>query len=202
MDNMKIMLLLGSIRVGRQSHKIAYYLQRQLNRYEGVDAEVADLMEYQLPAMEERYGIHPNPPAIVKELGEKIKSAGALILISPEYGGSYSGVLKNAVDYFGRQMSGKPIGVVTTSGGKLGGINASHQVQNLILAIMGFPMPKKLLVPMIQDAFDDQWEPVDEDLVKNTALFISEFLAFASSIIAKGRGQFKIPLKEKVLAEH
>lgn len=200
MHDLKIILLLGSIRLGRQSHKVAHILERRLNAYAGVDAEIADLQECRLPMMEERYGIHPDPPEVVKELGEKIRQADAIILISPEYGGSYSGVLKNAVDYFGRQLAGKPIGVATTSAGQLGGINASHQLQHLILGLGAYPMPKKLLVPAVHENPGNGYAVEDGPLTDNARQFVEEFLPFARAISAKRQGQFRTPSREELSA--
>lgn len=200
MQTLKVLLLLGSIRLGRQSHKAAYLLQYRLNREPGIEAELADLLDYPLPMMEERYGIHPDPADLVKTLGEKIARADAIILISPEYAGSYSGVLKNAVDYFGRQMSGKPIGVVATSAGRLGGINASHQLQNLVLAIMAYPMPRKLLIPQVQEAITEDLK-VTEEFAGNVTSFLTEFLEFAQAVTAKRQGAFRQSSPGKQLAE-
>lgn len=191
MKPFKTLLVVGSVRLGRQSHKIASYLEQLFREYDGIEVEILDLIDYPLPMMEERYGILPNPSELVREVGERIRAADAAILVSPEYGGSFSGVLKNAIDLFGRQLSDKPIGVVTTSGGKLGGVNASHHLQNLILSIRSFPMPQKLLVPMIQDAFDENGQPIGAELAKGSELFIGEFLEFASAITARRRGVFK-----------
>jgi NAD(P)H-dependent FMN reductase len=200
MQPLKVLLLLGSIRLGRQSHKAAYLLQYKLNRETGVDAELADLMDYPLPMMEERYGVHPDPTASVRSLGEKIQRADAMVFISPEYAGSYSGVLKNAVDYFGRQMSGKPIAVVATSAGRLGGINASHQLQHLILAIMAYPMPRKLLIPQVQDTITEDLKVTAEFGGQVTA-FIGEFLEFARAITAKRQGTFRPPAPDRQVAK-
>lgn len=193
MRKINILLVLGSVRLGRQSHKIAFYLQNLLNQYEGVEAQVLDLLAHPLPMMEERYDTHPDPSLAVRETGEQVKGSDALVFITPEYNGSYSGVLKNAVDHFGRQMSGKPIAVVSTSGGKLGGINASTQLQQLILSIGSYPMPLKLLVPLIHQSFNDQLEPVSPELLQHSGHFVEVFLEFARAVTAKREGKFKSP---------
>jgi azobenzene reductase len=180
---MRIAIILGSIRTGRQSHKIAYYLQNQL-QHRDIQVEMIDLLYNQLPLMEERIGRNAAHPAVVDEVGKKLKQADAFILVTPEYHGSYSGVLKNMLDYYWAEFSKKPVGVVTTAGGKMGGINASIQLQHLVLSMGSFPLPVKLLVPEIQHAFDDSFNPQNETVVKATDRFLNEFLWFAGAITA------------------
>ncbi|MEO7049601.1 MAG: NAD(P)H-dependent oxidoreductase, partial [Ferruginibacter sp.] len=93
--NMNVTILLGSIRIGRKSHQIAYYLKEKLQKI-GINSHLIDLMESPLPLMEERVGYHPHLPEMVHLASQKLKEADALIFISPEYHGSFSGVLKNA----------------------------------------------------------------------------------------------------------
>lgn len=186
---MKIAVLLGSIRLGRQSHKAAHYLVDQWNRVEGVEVSLIDLSVHRLPMMEERYNMHPNPPALVNEIGAELEAADAVVFMSPEYNGSYSGVLKNAVDYFARHaISGKPVGVVATSAGPLGGINASHRMQDLVLAIGAYPMPYKLLLPQVHTAFDEQHLVQDEKTEAAVRKFIEEFTWFARALV-QGRAE-------------
>ena len=109
-------------------------------------------------------------------------SADAIILVSPEYSGSYSGVLKNALDYLLKEFHRKPIGTVAVAGGKFGGLNASHQLQSLILHLGAFPMPLKLLVPFVQNVFDAEDTLTDETLTKSFDNFIKEFIWFSEAI--------------------
>ena len=181
MNSMKVALILGSIRLGRQTHKIAYYLQNKLKE-RGVETIMIDLLHYQLPLMEEQSGRHPSLPPVVAEVGELLKEADALLLITPEYHGTFSGVLKNAIDYYRAEISKKPVGVVTATGGKMGGINASTQLQHVILSMGSFPLPLKLLVPDVQHSFDEEYNPLNESVVKTSQKFLDEFLWFAGAI--------------------
>lgn len=178
---MKIAILLGSVRTGRHTHKIAYYVQRKLTE-NGHEAIMIDLASNPVPLMHERYGRIFSPE--IAFVGDTLKGADAIILVSPEYHGSYTGVIKNAMDYYWTEFSRKPMGVVTTGSGKMGGINASTQLQHVILSLGAFAMPVKLLIPEIQHAFDDEMQPLREDVVNNTERFLNEFLWFANAIVS------------------
>lgn len=181
---MKIVILLGSVRVGRQTYKATQYLQSRLNAVEGVSAQVIDLREWQIPIFEDRWQKMDQPPTQLPNLSETLAQADGLVFASPEYHGSYTGVLKNAVDHYWSEFYRKPIGVVATGAGRFGGINASTEMQQLALSIGGFPMPYKLLVPNIKHAFDEEDQPREDWLVDSVSRFVKEYLWYAHAIVA------------------
>jgi NAD(P)H-dependent FMN reductase len=125
----------------------------------------------------------------VARLGEIIAASDGIILVSPEYNNSYSGALKNMVDYYTKEWYHKPMGVVAASEGKQGGINASNLMQLLILAINGFAMPTKLLVPEIAKTIDEDGKPADEQLNKQINKFVAHFVWFTAAIAAHKQKQ-------------
>lgn len=179
---MKYAIILGSIRIGRQSHRIAYYLEQRI-KSKGIEVAMIDLAEHPLPMMEEDNGRLRSPADDVSIIGSQLKEADAVILVSPEYHGSFSGVLKNALDFYWAEFKKKPIGVVTTGSGRMGGINASTQMQHVVLSLGAFPLPTKLLIPEVQHAFNEQNEPLRDDIVRNTERFLSEFHWLANAIV-------------------
>ncbi|WP_437837337.1 NADPH-dependent FMN reductase [Sorangium sp. So ce1153] len=183
---MKIGIVLGSTRTGRQSHKVAHYLERRLQERR-VATDLIDLAESQLPILEERGGRHPQLQARVQGLSARLHEADGLVFVTPEYHGSFSGVLKNALDYFWEEFNRKPIGVAAVSAGKLGGINASTQLQHVILSLGAFPLPTKLLVPEVQSAFDESLQVKGENVAKSTSRFLDEYLWFARAIVEAKR---------------
>lgn len=179
---MKVAILLGSIRIGRQTHKIAYYVEQKLKE-RGVDTVMIDLANHPLPFMDERAGRLANLSGEIASMGVQLKEADAILLVTPEYHGSFTGVLKNALDYYWSEFARKPMGVIATGSGRLGGINASTQLQHVILSLGAYALPFKLLIPEIQHAFDEHMQPLREDVVKNTKRFLDEFMWFANAIV-------------------
>jgi azobenzene reductase len=183
MSIMKIAILLGSIRAARQSHKVGYYLKEELSK-RSIDADLIDLAETPLPI----FGAEVNEPDItqrIRSIGDTLGDADALIFVTPEYHGSFSGALKNALDFYGSEFSKKPIGVAAASAGRMGGINASVQLQHVILSLGAYPLPLKLIVPEVQNAFDDSVGKPKESVTRSASRFINEFLWFAEAISLK-----------------
>src|ERR1700742_249873 len=77
--------------------------------------------------------LEANPPADWVAFRDKIKASDAVIFVRPEYNRSVPGVLKNAIDVASRPYGkssflGKPVGIVSTSPGPLGGVVAAMQL--------------------------------------------------------------------------
>ena len=179
---MKIVIILGSIREGRQSHKVAYYLQAQLARHSHITTELIDLAHQDIPQLDNRWTQQEAPAPDLPKLSQHLHEADGIILVSPEYHGSYTGVIKNAIDHYWKEFQRKPMGVVTTGSGKFGGINASHQMQQLILSLGAYPIPQKLLVPFAKTSFTPENLPADEQMEGQVEKFLSEFMWFTQAI--------------------
>lgn len=117
----------------------------------------------------------------MKYFSDTITASDGIILVSPEYNGSFSGALKNTLDYFYSEFSKKVIGVVSVSTGKLDGIRAVMDLQKLILSLGAFPLPKYLTTPEVQNLFSSG-VLVDEKYAKQADGFIGEFLWLTEAV--------------------
>ncbi len=86
-----------------------------------------------------------DPPQKVKEFKEKIRQADALLIATPEYNYSVSGVLKNALDCAsrpkdGNPLDGKPVAVMSASIGKLGGARAQYHLRQTFVFLDMYPI--------------------------------------------------------------
>jgi NAD(P)H-dependent FMN reductase len=180
---MNILIISGSVRTGRRSHDVAVELQKRFINHGLTDTHILDLAVYNLPVLEEKFlsGSSDMPEGLV-EIQQRLDRSDAMVFLSPEYHGSYSGALKNAVDYFWKEFMRKPIGVVAVASGRFGGINASTEMQQLVLSLGAFPMPYKLLIPTVQQAFDQSGKITDDLLSKNFDRFVQEYAWFAEAI--------------------
>ena len=181
MNTIKISVLCGSIRNGRLSHLLAKALTETLMK-SGSEAILVDLIDYPLPLLEETFQTQTHPDDPLSQLQRILDESQAIILLSPEYHGSYTGVMKNALDYFQKEFYRKPMAVASCSTGKFGGINASIQMQHLILSLGAFPMPQKLIVPTIHHHIDEEGKWKAESLQLAIEKFAEEFIWFAESI--------------------
>ncbi len=122
---MLIYIIVGSVREGRTAIKVANWVQQATTELalKDIQTEVVDLKEWDLPLFA---GSHPPATGIYdqpkqQQWADKIATADAFILISPEYNHGYSPALKNALDYIGKEWQGKPaayIGYGSTNGSR------------------------------------------------------------------------------------
>lgn len=71
---------------------------------------------------------HPNPA--VRDFATFISSCSALVVLAPEYNGSYPGELKNTLDHLYWEWRNKPVAVVTYGGG--GGTRCAGLLRSLL----------------------------------------------------------------------
>src|SRR5438874_11747838 len=79
-----------------------------------------------------------NPPSVVA-LTEAIRAADGLIIVSPEYNWSISGVLKNAIDWVSKVENqpflDKPVALQSCAGGLLGGSRMQYHLRQALTSI-------------------------------------------------------------------
>ena len=183
---MHISILSSSTRVHRQSHRVALALQQFITSGTEHTAEVLDLADYHFPMLEEVLHKHPNPPEGLLDFAERIRRSDAHLFVSPEYNGSYTAALKNAVDYLKeREFSQKVVGVASVTSGALGGIRAALSMQQLVLGISGYPIPQMLTVGNVAQRFDEEGALLDPIFEKNIRTFLSHFLWLAEAVTEK-----------------
>ena len=120
---MNITLLSGATRIGSYSLNIAQKLKEKLELIEGVNAQLINNRELNLPVYEDDSELSIEQLRKISETSQILKNSDAIVLISPEYNGGMSGGLKNTLDYFRSEYSWKPMAVVSVTSGTLGGQN-------------------------------------------------------------------------------
>jgi NAD(P)H-dependent FMN reductase len=108
-SELKIAIILGSTRPGRNGKAVADWVLAKASGRTGADYELIDLADYPLPHMDEAI-----PPSVGQYAGEHTKAWAAtigvydgFIFVTPEYNHSTSGVLKNAIDYLYAEWNNK-----------------------------------------------------------------------------------------------
>lgn len=155
---MKITLIAGSNRKDAASTNLLRYIERVLTTNH-VSVELIDLLELPLPLYSpDAERLHPN----VMTLQRAVAEADGLILATPEYHGSVSGALKNALDYLnGSQVGGKPVLSVSSAGGPLGVSSLTH-LQTIVRNLHGINCPAWISIGYGSNSFGSDGAPSDE----------------------------------------
>lgn len=133
---MKILGISGSLRKGSFNTAILKTMQSRYS--DNIEFEIADLSDIPL------YNSDldgDNPPEAVKRFKIAIENADALIIATPEYNYSLSGVLKNAIDWASRPafkspLKDKHVGIISSSMGFTGGVRAQQHLKTVLLGTL------------------------------------------------------------------
>src|SRR5712692_7918643 len=125
-----VVAICGSLRRG-SSTRLALKIALQGAQEVGAQTRLIDLQDYQLVFCDGKEDESTYPEDVFR-LRREVGQARGIILGTPEYHGSFSGVLKNALDLMGfAEIEGKMIGLVGVSGGALGAINALNSLRTI-----------------------------------------------------------------------
>jgi FMN reductase len=120
--------------------------------------------------------------ALVAELA----LADGIILGSPGYHGSISGLIKNALDYAEdlRQdprpyFSGRAVGCIATAGGWPGAVNTLSALRDIVHALRGWPTPLGAAINSAESIFDEAGGCLNPKVAQTLDIMASEVMSFA-----------------------
>lgn len=182
---MKITIVSGSPRKESVTVRVAKHLLKFLKeKYPQHEIQLLNLQENEIPFVQKVWSTINDVPIEHKTTAEKIYSADAFVLVTPEYNGSMSSALRNLFDHFPKQTK-KTFGIVTASDGAMGGIRAAVAMQNQICAWFGIPCPQMLVVGNMDKKFDANGNLIDEKYGNNILNFATEFIWLAEAVADK-----------------
>ena len=174
---MKIAIISASVRKGRNSHRVALYLQNYVKDYTGAETEMLDLHQFNFPIFEERLRLLENPPDDVKAFAAAIKNCDGVIMVTPEYNGGYPASLKNAVDLLYDEWRRKPVAIATVSDGAFGGTQVITSLQFSLWKMKAWTVPAMFPVPKVREAFDENGRATDGEATnKRAKIFVDELI--------------------------
>src|SRR5437867_10090775 len=129
----------------------------------GAETRLIDLRDYHLVFRDGKdESAYPDD---VFRLRTAVRGADGVILGTPEYHGSFSGVLKNSLDLMGfDEFEGKMIGLVGVSGGRMGAFDAMNSLRNVGRALHAWVIPEQTSVPEAWKVFSEDGEIADPQI--------------------------------------
>jgi len=146
----------------------------------GAKIKLIDLQDYDLIFCDGKED-ETNYPKDVFRLRSDVREAQGIILGTPEYHGSFSGILKNTLDLMGfDEFEGKMVGVVSVSGGVMGGLEAASSLRNICRALHSWVIPEQAVIPEAWKAFQDNANLIDPALEERVRKVGQQVTRFAS----------------------
>lgn len=150
-------VLLGSLREASFNAAVARALPELAS--EGVTIEplgsVGDFPIYDMDLQAEGF------PAAVTAMGEAIRAADGVIIVTPEYNYSMPGGLKNALDWLSRlspqPFAGKPLAIQSASPGMLGGARCQYHLRQTLVFLDARTLNKpEIIIGQVSSKVDQE----------------------------------------------
>jgi len=173
--DLRIAILIGSVRPGNYSSKAAALVAGEFTRL-GVTPDLIDPATLSLPMP----GIDLNAPGPL-ELQRRISAAADVVLVTPEYHGSFSSVIKLAIENMGfpSPMAGKPVALLGVAAGAIGAIKSLEALRGIVSHVGGLALPTAVSVANVQKVFNesgDCLDPVIEKHIRRVATAVLDYL--------------------------
>ena len=151
----------------------------------GADTTFIDLRDYNMPLYcDDLLHEHGMPDGVIA-FKEMLKSHNGFIIASPEYNGSLTGTLKNAIDWAtikadGEERmacwNGKIAGLISASPGGLGGIRGLAHLRTILAGIGTFVLPSHLAVGNSTENLQSDKQITNENLQKQLQALSNEMV--------------------------
>lgn len=142
----------GALRQGSHNRKLVREAARLFGPTHFIEADLA------LPLYDGDIEDNQGIPAPVQRLADQIKAADAIVISTPEYNQSLSGVLKNALDWVsrveGRPWFGKPVALMSAAAGRSGGARGNYALRLAMQPFRTKLLQTELLVAGAAQEFD------------------------------------------------
>lgn len=166
-DPLTILGIAGSLR--RDSYNRALLRAAQELAPDSARIETFDDLD-QIPLFNQDEEQNPHPKVI--ELKQRIRNAGAILFVTPEYNYSVPGVLKNTIDaasrpYGDSAWSGKPVAIMGASVGALGTARAQYHLRQMFVFLNMYPVNQpEVMIANATNSFDQSGKLTDETTKK------------------------------------
>ncbi len=179
-----ITLISGTNRPGSNTRKVTAVIEG-IYRELGVPTRVLDL--HDLPPALFAPGAYASKPAAFEPFAQAVLDASGLVVVTPEYNGSFPGVLKVFIDHlkFPESFEARPVAFVGLSAGIWGALRSVEQLTAIFGYRNAFVFPKRVFMPGIGNSLNDQGEFANADLTKRLREQAAEYVTFVEQLRGK-----------------
>ncbi len=184
---MKILVFAGSTRQQSFNRRLAA-VAAEAARIEGAQATLLELADFDIPMYHADLEARGTPADVIR-LKEIMDAHPAWIIVTPEYNGSYTGLLKNTLDWASspvaghpvfadgsRPFAGKVVGMLSASNGALGGLRAQSHLAPLLINLGCWLAPRQYALPRAASAFGEQGQLTDPAQQAQVQAVVSQVL--------------------------
>lgn len=159
----RILAFAGSLRAGSWNKKLVAIAANGA-RAAGAEVTLLDLRDLPMPIYDADEESQHGLPENAKRFKQLLVEHHGVVVASPEYNGSITAALKNALDWASRAEPGEPplvayrgkiAGVMSASPGALGAVRSLGTIRALLAHLGMVVVPAQFGVPRASEAFAD-----------------------------------------------
>jgi FMN reductase len=127
-------------------------------------------------------------PPIARRLVEELRAADGVVLVSPGYHGTISGLVKNALDYIEDlrddqrpYLDGRAVGCVATASGWQAAVTTLTSLRSIVHALRGWPTPLGAAVNSAEVEFTADGGCTDEKVTTTLRTIGAQVVDFATA---------------------
>lgn len=155
----EIVTMSGSIRQNNNTGRALSVVVDALKYYPGVIIHEVDLgsIDFPLPG-------RPVRDPKVHEFRQMVHNATGVVIATPEYFGSFSSLIKLAIENLGHPnaLKGKPVALLGVAGGKIGAVKSLEHLRSVGSHVGALVLPSPLSLDRVRDRFDAEGTPDEE----------------------------------------
>lgn len=172
----RVAVVVGSAQENANSMKAAKVVVDELGRHDGVLVDVIDPREWNLGVP----GLAPEGDD-GERLRERVGQADGVVLVTPEYHGSYSSTMKLVIDNLGfpSVLRGKPVVTLGIAAGRIGAIKALEHLRSVASHLGMIVLPGPISIAGAFQAFAEDGSFADagtDEAVRGVPRGLLDFL--------------------------
>ena len=149
-DTINVVLIYGSARDGRYCDTVAKWARAQILAHKAFSLDIVDPAELAIPLRMSR-----NESGDLDLLKERIGTADAFVIVTPEYNHGYPAALKHLIDSVYGEWQAKPVAFVSY-GAASGGLRAVEQLRQVFAELHIASMRNTVSFANVWEQFDEQ----------------------------------------------
>lgn len=166
----KILAFAGSLRVNSYNRRLLPFAVAGAQAA-GAEVTLIELADYPLPLMDQNLEAREGLPENARRLKALFKQHAGLLLACPEYNGSITPLLKNAIDWVSRKDGGeagtvpyrnKVAALISASDGRWGGMRGLRHVREILTTLGCVVLPEQYMLSGAEAAFDESGRLKDD----------------------------------------
>ena len=186
----KILAFAGSTREASYNKQLVK-IAAEGARAAGAQVTYLDLRDLPMPLFDEDLEAKEGIPENARKFKELMMAHRGLLIASPEYNGSLTAVLKNAIDWASRPLPGEsPLAlscfrdkvaiIMSASPGGLGGMRGLTHLRTILSGIGVLVLPDQQAIPKAYEAFDTDGnlkDPKQQEIIEQLGSKLATVIA-------------------------